>query len=192
MSERSLFGMSGHFACMSYFLRRGYNVAVPVVDLGDDIIVIHEGVHEIRRVQVKSGNPLRRQRTAGLSVQEIRFTLSRSQLAETGDAELHYMLMAWVWERWSFILLSQDDLRARKVLSERRVRARGGVPRADGEARSDSLSLTISFTREIVTGDEDATLWGQSLASFLNNWSHAWPDLTRLETRPESHPNAVP
>lgn len=79
MSERSLFGMSGHFACMSYFLRRGYNVAVPVVDLGDDTIVIHDDRHELRRVQVKSGNPAKRQRSGTKDVHEHQTHAERLQ-----------------------------------------------------------------------------------------------------------------
>ena len=33
-------GMSGQFAAMSEFLWRGYNVAIPAVDVGEDIFVV--------------------------------------------------------------------------------------------------------------------------------------------------------
>lgn len=191
MSERSLFGMSGHFACMSYFLRRGYNVAIPVVDVGDDIIVIRDDHHDLRRVQVKSGNPLRMQRTGAADVQEIRFTVSRRQLADEEGARLYYMFMAWVWERWSFVLISRDALTERKRMSESRRPAHGRSPRSDHEARSDRLSLTLCFSRDAVSGREDATLWGQSLAELLNRWTVDWPALTP-EIRPVSPASASP
>jgi len=192
MSERSLFGMSGHFACMSYFLRRGYNVAVPVVDLGDDIIVIHDDRHELRRVQVKSGNPLKRQRTGSSDVQEIRFKLKRGQLADDDGTDLYYMLMAWVWGRWSFVLLSRIELVRRKTRSESRRGTRGRLPRMDHQARSDDLTLTVAFSRDGTTGCEDATLWGESLSEFLNSWTDDWPDLTLAGIQPELHPIASP
>lgn len=192
MSERSLFGMSGHLACMSYFLRRGYNVAVPVVDLGDDIIVIDDGQHELRRVQVKSGNPLKRQKTDSLDVQETRFSVSRRQLDDPRGASLSYMLMAWVWGRWSFVLLPRGELLRRKAASEARGSRRKGSPRPNGEARSDSLTLTIAFSRDPATGHEDATLWGDSLAAYLNRWTGEWPALTPAPARTGFSPSAAP
>jgi hypothetical protein len=192
MSERSLFGMSGHLACMSYFLRRGYNVAVPVVDLGDDIIVIHDDQHDLRRVQVKSGNPPKRQKSHAADVREIRFTLSRQQLSESYGAALHYMLMAWVWGRWSFVMIPRSELQKRKEASEARGRTPGGLPRADREARSDSLTLTIFFSRDETTGHEDAWLWGQSLMDFLNRWTAEWPEVTSAAARPGSPSSACP
>ena len=37
-------------AVMSEFLDRGYNVAVPEVDIGDDIFVVHDGSGVYRRI----------------------------------------------------------------------------------------------------------------------------------------------
>lgn len=39
---------------MSEFLWRGYNVAIPEVDRGDDIFVVHDDDGTLHRVQVKT------------------------------------------------------------------------------------------------------------------------------------------
>ena len=49
-------GCSGQSAVMSEFLIRGYNVAVPEVDIGDDLFVVHDIAGSFWRVQVKTAN----------------------------------------------------------------------------------------------------------------------------------------
>ncbi|MFI5202324.1 MAG: hypothetical protein ACHQNE_08050, partial [Candidatus Kapaibacterium sp.] len=44
---------SGHLHVMSEFLMRGYNVAIPEVDVGDDIYVVEDSVGNLKKVQVK-------------------------------------------------------------------------------------------------------------------------------------------
>ncbi|MFN9688681.1 MAG: hypothetical protein ACK57X_07415 [Bacteroidota bacterium] len=39
---------------MSEFLTRGWNVAIPEVDVGDDIFVVQDDNGTLRRVQVKT------------------------------------------------------------------------------------------------------------------------------------------
>ncbi len=48
------FGRAGEFFAMSELLLRGWNVAVPVVDVGDDVFVIDDNDKTTYRVQVKS------------------------------------------------------------------------------------------------------------------------------------------
>jgi hypothetical protein len=186
MSERSFFGMSGQFAVLSLFLRRGYNVAVPVVDVGDDAIVIDDGVHELRRLQVKSGNP---GKATEHSV-DVQFRLSRGQLRDTEGAELYYMLMAWTWGRWSFVLISREEL---YKLKDRRQgacpgkRSRRGRWKRDEDA-GDDLKLGVRFMRDPATGQEDAILWGESLRPRLNEFPPEWPDLQPGRRSPGPRP----
>ena len=53
-SKRVFFGRSGHLAVMAEFLHRRINVAIPEVDVGDDIFVVKGIAVEVTRVQVKS------------------------------------------------------------------------------------------------------------------------------------------
>jgi hypothetical protein len=47
-------GRAGQMAVMAEFLARGYNVAVPEVDIGDDIFVVKDDSGDYSRVQVKA------------------------------------------------------------------------------------------------------------------------------------------
>ena len=49
-------GKSGQLAVMSELLLRGYNVAMPEVDVGDDVFVVRDEEESVTRVQVKSAN----------------------------------------------------------------------------------------------------------------------------------------
>ena len=44
-------GKAGHLTVMSEFLTRGWNVAIPEVDIGDDIFVVQDDNGTLRRVQ---------------------------------------------------------------------------------------------------------------------------------------------
>ena len=46
-------GKAGHLTVMSEFLLRGWNVAIPEIDIGDDIFVVQDESGTLRRVQVK-------------------------------------------------------------------------------------------------------------------------------------------
>jgi hypothetical protein len=40
--KKSYFGAAGQLAAMSKFLIRGYNVAIPQVDVGEDVLVVDD------------------------------------------------------------------------------------------------------------------------------------------------------
>ena len=51
-------GKAGHLYIMSEFLMLGWNVAIPEVDIGDDIFVVQDDNGTLRRVQVKTSTRL--------------------------------------------------------------------------------------------------------------------------------------
>jgi hypothetical protein len=51
-------GKAGHLTVMSEFLTRGWNVAIPEVDVGDDIFVVQDDNGTLRRVQVKTSTSI--------------------------------------------------------------------------------------------------------------------------------------
>jgi PD-(D/E)XK endonuclease len=53
-------GKAGQFAVMSHFLMRGWNVAVPEVDVGDDLLVVEDKKGIFFRVQVKTAQAVER------------------------------------------------------------------------------------------------------------------------------------
>lgn len=99
-------GKAGQFAAMSYCLVRGWNVATPEVDVGDDLIVIEDKKGIFFRIQVKTAKTT--ERANGYTVQ---FNIPVKQLVATIDPEIYYFLMVLHNENWSDkIIISRQDL----------------------------------------------------------------------------------
>jgi len=54
MMQNLYIGSAGQAAAMSEFLVRGYNVAIPEVDRGDDLFVVQDASGSFNRIQVKT------------------------------------------------------------------------------------------------------------------------------------------
>lgn len=93
-------GKSGQLAVMSEFLARGWNVATPEVDIGDDIFVVEDKKGIFQRIQVKSA--IAKERTEGYSVQ---FNLPYEQLRLPTIPEIYYVFMIRYQDKWSDILI---------------------------------------------------------------------------------------
>ncbi|HEX3477620.1 MAG TPA: hypothetical protein VHT91_21510 [Kofleriaceae bacterium] len=102
MDKRSHLGMAGHHAAMSEFLYRGYNVAVPAVDIGDDVYVVEDRMGTMWRLQVKTSD--QPEDNPGI------YQLSRRQLREVKRNELFFMFMRRWCGRWRFILIHRKEL----------------------------------------------------------------------------------
>ena len=87
-SEDLYFGRSGQLATMAEFLSRRSNVAIPEVDVGEDIFVVADKDNEVTRVQVKAANA--RQTQNGYFAQ---FKLPLKQLREPDDPRLVYVFV---------------------------------------------------------------------------------------------------
>lgn len=146
---------------MSELLLRGWNVAVPVVDVGDDVFIIDDADLKTLRLQVKSA-----QATGGGAGFKFTFKLSRSQLARVERIELCSMLMLRFPDRWRFLVVPRDALnRARKEEEQHRRPGKRGRPMVSDEAaKGDALSLIIELR-----GD-DASGWGTQLSQYLDRW----------------------
>lgn len=92
---------------MSEFLTRGWNVAIPEVDIGDDIFVVQDDNGTLRRVQVKtSTSTLRKNSFSG------QFTIPISQLLNyPANSPVYYVFMVRHRDNWSKpVLIRQDYL----------------------------------------------------------------------------------
>ena len=157
-------GMSGQFLAMSEFLWRGYNVAIPAVDVGEDIFVVEAENGVLRRVQVKTAGS----GTVKRATKVVQFQLSRTQLrVPLGGSQLYFALLAR-WDdldpkiHWRRILIRSDELNTLR-LSPTPGRLRR-PPVADTDDVGDDLKMTVTFTHD------DATAWGHSLRKFLDVW----------------------
>jgi hypothetical protein len=155
MGRRDLFtGRSGQLALMSEFLVRGINVAIPEVDVGEDIVVVRDDHDILFRVQVKTANALPHARSGHFSAQ---FNIPMRQL-EGGSQNLIYAFVVRRNNRWEeFVLLRRSllfDLRTRYVIGTQDARG--------------NLLLKLSFT------PADITNKGLSLQPFRSRFD-PWP-----------------
>ena len=74
-------------AVLAVLLNRGYNVAVPEVDRGDDLFVVHDETGRLFRIQVKSATGKGKRRVSGA------FNISLNQLRTPRMPDLHYVLV---------------------------------------------------------------------------------------------------
>jgi hypothetical protein len=99
-------GKAGHLNVMSEFLTRGWNVAIPEVDIDDDIFVVQDDNGTLRRVQVKTSTSTTRQ--VGFSGQ---FNVPLRQLKNISNIPVHYVFVVRHNEQWTKpIVIRQDYL----------------------------------------------------------------------------------
>lgn len=84
----------------------GWNVAIPEVDIGDDIFVVQDDNGTLRRVQVKTSTS--RNRKKSYSGQ---FSVSLKNLRNISNILVHYVFLVRHNEEWSQpVIIRQDFL----------------------------------------------------------------------------------
>lgn len=144
-------GKAGELTAMSYFLMRGWNVATPEVDVGDDIFVIEDNKGIFHRVQVKTAKAVERKN--GYSVQ---FNLPLAQLERRIQPEIHYIFVVCRNDEWSDkIIIDREEL-----FNLHQKHSLGTV--------YENVTLTLYFSFQ-----EDKILCsGVDLTEFKNNFSN--------------------
>lgn len=97
-------GKAGHLIVMSEFLLRGWNVAIPEIDIGDDIFVVQDESGTLRRVQVKTSTSTKRQN--GFSG---RFKIPLKQLRNISKIRVHYAFVVRHSDQWTKPLIIRQD-----------------------------------------------------------------------------------
>lgn len=101
-------GGAGQAAVMSEFLFRGYNVAVPEVDRGDDLFVVEDRTGSLSRIQVKAAIARKHIRS---NIYAAQVNIPRSQLTIPQTPELTYVFALRCGERWSdFVVVARPVL----------------------------------------------------------------------------------
>ena len=146
-------GRAGHLAVMAELLLRGWNTAIPEVDVGDDIFVVHDRAGDMHRVQVKTAlaKPLK----SGYSVQ---FNISFPQLRTRIIPDLIYVFAIRVYDRWdAFVVINRKTLNAEHSLH--------GI----GSEYKDRLTVRLRFAGASITCS------GRDLSQYRDNWEEYFP-----------------
>jgi hypothetical protein len=100
------FGKAGHLFVMSEFLLRGWNVAIPEVDEGDDIFVVKHELGRLIRIQVKTSRA--KLQKDGFSAT---FSLSTKQLEDVSKNDIFYVFLVRGKDAWERpIIISREAL----------------------------------------------------------------------------------
>lgn len=101
-------GKSGHLLVMSELLYRGWNVAIPEVDTGDDIFAVENSSGDLKRVQVKTAIGKEFKNTKGFSAQ---FSLRKNHVLLFTGTEMYYFFVVRINENWQkFLIIDIDSL----------------------------------------------------------------------------------
>ena len=99
-------GKAGHLTIMSEFLMLGWNVAIPEVDIGDDIFVVQDDNGTLRRVQVKTAQSSTRKQSFS-----AQFSVSIKNLRNISNILVHYIFIVRHKDEWTKpIIVKQDYL----------------------------------------------------------------------------------
>jgi hypothetical protein len=155
-----LLGSSGQHAVAAELLHRRYNVAVPIVDDGTDLLVLGPS-GTTRRVQVKTSSAIGKKKPYSVLFGGLR----RTDLTQPPTKDvLHYALMIRVEEGWwQALLINQSELGHlyATYLSQ--------TNRGPGKGYTMGVRLAVE--------SNDQKIWSQSVKPFWNCWDSAWPRL---------------
>jgi hypothetical protein len=98
-------GKAGHLAVMSELALRGYNPAIPEVDIGDDVYAVDEHGH-LTPVQVKT-YVARQNKDNSYSAYPV---VKKGQLLDSKERNLQYVFAVRIGNEWEFINFSRLEL----------------------------------------------------------------------------------
>jgi len=147
-------GRAGQLAVMSEFLLRGWNAALPEVDLGDDVFVVKDEGGKLSRIQVKTATS----RPSG-GAYTAQFAVGLSQLKTLRTPDLTYVFTVRRGPNWGpYLIIPRVTLQERHELQRM------------GSASKNKKQLNLRFVykaKSVRCGTHD-------ISPFLNDWSR-WP-----------------
>lgn len=154
MPKKDLYtGRAGHLAVMAELLLRGWNTAIPEVDVGDDIFAVRDSDGNMHRVQVKTATA--KPRGYGYSAE---FNLPLSQLRTQIRPEVTYIFATRLQDHWGdFVVINREALNKEYELQ--------GM----GSKNKNRLKLWLCFR-------ETSIICSQSdLSQYRNAWNRHFP-----------------
>ena len=108
MSRNGYTGKAGQLAAMGELAWRGYNVALPEIDKGDDIFSVNDTTGTMLRIQVKTSIARRQPR---INASKYSFNVRGSAISVPQSPELHFVFACRIELGFRFLVMSRDVLR---------------------------------------------------------------------------------
>ncbi len=154
MPDTQHVGKSGQLAVMAELALRGYNVAIPEIDIGDDVFVVNNVSGSMWRIQVKTSRG-----RAQKNSRAFQFRAAQASITNPQTPELHFAFVMRAPDRWRFLIMD------RAVLNNYVIGQHLGT--AAGAFRQ--ISITLHHNNTAVSS-------GIDLTHHLENWN-TWPPL---------------
>ena len=152
MTGSQYIGKAGHLAVMGEISFRGYNVALPEIDKGDDIFAVNDSTGAMWRLQVKtSSGRVQRQSIA------YQFRIRESAIRSPQTPDLHFIFVMRENDHWRFLIMDRAVFRSYVVNNNFGTLA--------GDHRQVSITLH---------NDGRAICSGTNLQNHLEDWV-TWP-----------------
>jgi len=164
-------GMAGQLAVMSELAYRGYNVAIPQIDIGDDIFAVTDSSGRLDRLQVKTANAHRLSRP--FHAYSAQFNVQRFQVM-TQKGRFYYVFAARCGITWRFLVVTRTML-ARRIKeglgtrNDKNYVIRFVFERIERKGRHGKRSPLIWRVRSSMRAD------AIDLTRYYANW-RAWPE----------------
>jgi hypothetical protein len=94
---------------MAELALRGYNVSMPEIDIGDDVLVLNHATGQLSRVQVKTATG-RRLKTSDRTYR-CQFSVRLDHVNDAVTAGAHYVFAARCGAAWRFLVLPKSVLK---------------------------------------------------------------------------------
>lgn len=170
MSKNSLYiGKAGHFAVMSEFLMLGWNVAIPEVDVGDDIFVVRDGDGQLIRVQVKSAQAGSAPTKKVPNRLKAQFSAKWGQLSEAKTPDLTYVFVVRHQDNWLKFLVLERALIYQYYLTS--------SPVAQNYESKRGMTVQIQFELGADGTIQRATFLGNDVTGYISDYSR-FPKIT--------------
>lgn len=173
--QSSYSGKAGQRAVVAEVMFRGYNAAIPEVDVGDDIWVFDDASQGLIQVQVKTAKK-KQPYADGFSAA---YNIPGPQLRGSSSGLFVYVFVARIADDWAFVLISRLDLQRERTEFE---------DREGKETDGDSYGFRLRFYIEDGRVN-DVTVWGVSFKKYLNNWQH-FPEVNAASRSDSSGPKS--
>jgi hypothetical protein len=145
-------GKAGHLAVMGELSLRGYNVALPEIDKGDDIFAVNDATGAMWRLQVKTSS-------ARVQAQSnaYQFRIRESAIQTPQTPELHFIFVMRQNDSWRFLVMDRSVLRNYVINNNL------------GTAANDFRQISVTLHN-----DGRAICSGTDLRNHLEDWV-TWP-----------------